>query len=105
MTILIHQSTYVQKILEKLNIDKSYPSKIPMVVRDLENDTDLFRSRQEGEEALSSEYPYLSAIRVLMYLTNNTKSDIAFVVNLLVRYSAAPTMRHWNGVKDVLRYL
>jgi hypothetical protein len=40
-----------------------------------------------------------------MYLANNTKFDIAFAVNLLVRDSATPTMRHWNGVKDVLRYL
>jgi hypothetical protein len=40
-----------------------------------------------------------------MYLANNTRLDIAFIVNLLVRYNAAPTMRHWNGVKDVLRYL
>jgi hypothetical protein len=40
-----------------------------------------------------------------MYLANNTRPDIAFVVNLLVRFSAAPTMRHWNEVKDALRYL
>jgi hypothetical protein len=40
-----------------------------------------------------------------MYLANNTRPDIAFVVNLLARFSAAPTMKHWNGVKDVLQYL
>jgi hypothetical protein len=34
--ILVHQSPYVQKILEKFNMDKAYPSKTPMVVRDLE---------------------------------------------------------------------
>jgi hypothetical protein len=76
-----------------------------MVVRALETDTDPFRPRQEGEEVLGSEYPYLSAIRALMYLVNNIRPDIAFTVILLARYSVAPTMRHWNGVKDVLRYL
>jgi hypothetical protein len=40
--ILIHQSAYVQKILEKFNIDKTYPSKTSMVVRALEKDTDPF---------------------------------------------------------------
>jgi hypothetical protein len=40
-----------------------------------------------------------------MYLTNNTRPDIAFTVNLLARYNVTPTMHHWNGVKDVLRYL
>jgi hypothetical protein len=82
-------------------MDKAYPSKTPMVIRALEKDTDLFQPHQEGEEVLGSEYPYLSAIRALMYLANNTRPDIAFIVNLLARYSVAPTMRHWNGVKDV----
>jgi hypothetical protein len=40
-----------------------------------------------------------------MYFDNNIRPDIAFAVNLLVRYSVAPTMHHWNGMKDVLRYL
>jgi hypothetical protein len=40
-----------------------------------------------------------------MYLSNNTKPDIAFVVNCLARYSAAPMMRHWNDIKNILRYL
>jgi hypothetical protein len=65
-------------------------------------DNDLFRPRQEGEEVLDYEYPYLSVIGTLMYLANNTRPDIAFAVNLLIRYSASPTIRHWNEVKNVL---
>jgi hypothetical protein len=30
--IFVHQSAYVQKILEKFNIDKAHPIKTPMVV-------------------------------------------------------------------------
>ncbi|XP_069150296.1 secreted RxLR effector protein 161-like [Solanum lycopersicum] len=40
-----------------------------------------------------------------MYLANTTRPDIAFAVNLLARYSFAPTRRHWNGIKHILRYL
>jgi hypothetical protein len=40
-----------------------------------------------------------------MYLADCTRSDIAFAVNLLARHSAAPTKRHWTGVKCILRYL
>jgi hypothetical protein len=76
-----------------------------MVVRALEKDTDPFRPCQEGEEVLGSKYPYLSVIEALMYLANNTIPDIAFAVNLLTRYSAAPTIHHWNGVKDILKNL
>jgi hypothetical protein len=91
--------------LEKFNVDKGYPSKTPMVMRAIEKETNPFHPCQEEEEAMGSEYPYLSIVGALIYPTNNTRPDIAFAVNLLARYSATPTMRHWNGVKDVLRYL
>jgi hypothetical protein len=50
-SILIHQSAYVQKILENFNMDKDYSTRTPMVVRDLEKDKDTFRPK-EGEEVL-----------------------------------------------------
>jgi len=103
--ILVHQSAYIQKVLEKFNMDKSYPSKTPMVVRSLEPKTDQFRPQDEGEEILGPHYPYLSAIGALMYLANCTRPDIAFAVNLLDGHSAAPTKRHWTGVKHILRYV
>ena len=40
-----------------------------------------------------------------MYLANYTRPDIAFSVNLLARYGSAPTQRHWNGIKHILRCL
>ena len=40
-----------------------------------------------------------------MYLVNNTRPDIAFVVNLLARFSSDPTKRHWDGIKHRFRYL
>jgi hypothetical protein len=40
-----------------------------------------------------------------MYLANNTRLDIVFIVNCLARHSAAPMMRHWNDIKNILRYL
>ena len=56
--------------------------------------------------AFGLEVSYLSAIGALMYIVNNTRSDIAFLVNLLARYSFSPTKRHWNRIKDILfRYL
>ena len=76
-----------------------------MVVRSLDVEKDPFRQKEEGEELLGPQYPYLSAIGALMYLANGTRPDIAFVVNLLARYSSAPTKRHWNGIKHILRYL
>ncbi|CAN4091691.1 unnamed protein product [Withania somnifera] len=86
-------------------MDKSHTLSTPMVVRSLDVNKDPFRPQEENEELLGPEVPYLSAIGALMYLANATRSDIAFYVNLLARYSFYPTRRHWNGVKHVLRYL
>ena len=82
-------------------MDKSYPSKTPMVVRSLDVEKDPFRPRDDGEEVLGPEVPYLSAVGALMYLANCTRPDIAFAVNLLARHSAVPTKRHWSGVKNI----
>ena len=76
-----------------------------MVVRSLEVDKDPFHPKEENEKLLGPKVPYLSAIGALMYLANCTRPDIAFLVNLLARYSSMPTLKHWNGVKHLLRYL
>ncbi|WJZ98368.1 hypothetical protein VitviT2T_016896 [Vitis vinifera] len=76
-----------------------------MVVRSLDVKNDPFRPCEKDEELLGPEVPYLSAIGAFIYLANCTRPNIAFSVNLLARYSSAPTRRHWNGIKYILRYL
>jgi hypothetical protein len=103
--VFVQQSTYTKRVLEKFNVDECHPLRTPMIVRSLEADKDPFRPKEEDEQGLGPEVPYLSAIGALMYLANCTRPDIAFAVNLLARYSTAPTKRHWVGVKTMLRYL
>jgi hypothetical protein len=93
------------KDIEKFNMDKVYPAITPMIIRALEKDKDRFKPREEGEEVLGQEYPYISVISAPVYLANNMRPDIAFTVNYLAKYSAATTMRHWNSIKNILRYL
>jgi hypothetical protein len=50
--ILVYQSAYVQKILEKSIWIKVYSARTPMVVRASEKDTYSFRPKEEGEEVL-----------------------------------------------------
>ena len=80
--VLIHQSTYTEKVLNRFHMDKSHPLSSPMVVRLFEVTKDSFR-----QELLGLEVPYFSAIGALMYLANYTQSDIAFSINLLARYT------------------
>ncbi|CAM8895734.1 unnamed protein product [Rhodiola kirilowii] len=103
--IFVHQSNYTKKIIKRFNMDKSNPLSTPMVVRSLDVNNDPFRPCEDSEEILGQEVPSFSAIGALMYLTNCTRPDIAFAVNLLARFSSVPTKRHWNGIKHVFRYL
>ena len=103
--VLVHQSTYIKKILKRFNMDKTHPLSFHIVVRSLDVKNDTFRHCEKGEKLLGSEVPYLSAIGALMYLANCTRPDIVFSVNLLARYISAPTRRHWNGIQHILRYL
>jgi hypothetical protein len=83
-----------KKVLKKFNMDKAYPLITLMGFYDLEKYVYQFRPRQEEEKVLVNEYPYLSIIDALMYLTNNTRCEIAFAVNCLTRHSATPAIRH-----------
>ena len=96
--ILIHQSNYTQKVLRRFNKDKAEPSSTSMVVRTLDVKRDPFHPKEDDEEILEPEVPYLSAIGALLYLAQCTKPDISFVVNLLARYNNTPIRRHWNGL-------
>ena len=55
-------------------MDKSHPLSSPMVVRSLEVNKDPFRPKEENEELLGPEVPYLSAIGALMYLANYVRA-------------------------------
>ena len=74
-----------------------------MIVHSLEVKNDLFYPKEDNKELLGPEIPYYSVIGALMNLANYTRPDIAFLVNLLVRYSSTPTQRHWNKVNIVLQ--
>ncbi|KAK9912312.1 hypothetical protein M0R45_036180 [Rubus argutus] len=103
--ILIHQSAYTQKMLRHFNMDKVHPVSTPMIGRSLDLKKDPFRPRDDDEDVLEAEVPYLSAIGALLYLALCTRPDISFAVNLLARYSSAPTQCHWTGIKTIFRYL
>jgi len=48
---------------------------------------------------------YRQAIGCLMFLSNVTHPDIAFILNYLSRLVLCFNKQHWYAVKNVLRYL
>jgi hypothetical protein len=70
--ILVHRSTYTEKVLKHFYMEKVHPLSTPMVVRSLNVRKDPFCHREGDKEILGPEVPYLSAIGTLKYLTNCT---------------------------------
>ena len=48
---------------------------------------------------------YASVIGSLMYATQCTRLDIAFVVSNLSRFTSNPSVEHWKAIGRVLGYL
>ena len=55
-------------------MDKAHSLSSSMVIQSLEI-KDIFRPREDNEEILDPEVPYLSAIGALMYLAKYTRRD------------------------------
>ena len=98
--ILVPQSNYTQKVLRHFNEDKAKPSSTPMVVRTLDAKRDPFRPKEDEEEILEPEVPYLSAIGALLYLAQCTRLDISFTLWI---YWLDTTMRPHAGTGMVLK--
>ena len=75
-----------------------------MVGRSKSSD-DPYTPCEEEEEEYQDRGQYLAAVGALLYLSTYTCPDISFAVSVLARHSQRPSVRHWHGVKHLLRYL
>lgn len=96
--ISLDQETYTNSVLAKFNMEDCKPVKTPAEVNV------KFEKSKEGDE-LVDETLYRSLIGSLLYLSKQTRPDIAWIVNTLSRFMEKPNIEHWNGSKRVLRYL
>lgn len=95
--IWLGQPKYARDMLERFGMSDCKP-----VVTPLEANTHLGCS--DGEP-VSSDTPYAELVGSLLYLTVNTRPDLAFSAGVLSRFVAAPSDMHWKAAKRVLRYI
>ena len=50
-------------------------------------------------------YPYKQALGSLLYISGESRLDIAAAVNSLCRLSQNPGREHWEGKLKIMRYL
>ena len=94
--LILSQSHYVDKILEKYNKDDSGVARTP-----LDNNLHLSKNRRDG----ISQIEYSRVIGSLMYLMSCTRLDITYTVSRLSRYMSNPSADHWKAIVRVPGYL
>jgi hypothetical protein len=108
MTLTIHQTAYVSKLLDRFKLDKSNPTQLPLpagTVLKLDDDT---RDHTTGEyqPLVPPEVTvYRQAVGSLIWLSNGTRPDISYAVGQLARHMQDPRICHLRLAKQVMRYL
>ena len=67
------------------------------------DDTEEMSGEQGSAQMVT--HGYANLIGSLMYLAIATRPDIAYTVNKLAQYTAAPKLKYWTAIKRVFRYL
>ena len=97
------QEKYVEKILERFEMNKAKPVNVPLVSH-FKLSSSLCPSSVEENDYMSR-VPYVNKVGCLMYAMVCTRPDISHAIGVVSKYRENPRKEHWNVVKWVLRYL
>ena len=91
------QSGLINKVLKESGMEDSNTVSTPASTTPLHCD-------KEGPE-FSESWEYATVIGMLMYLSTNSRPDIAFAVHQCARFTHNPKASHAAAIKRILRYL
>jgi transposase InsO family protein len=92
----IDQSKYINKVLNEFGMTDAKNSDIPLSVN---------YGKGDESEILRDNNEYRRLIGSLLYISTNTRPDIAASVAILSQKVSNPTQEDWNEAKRILKYL
>ena len=102
-TLGLSQKAYIDRVLERYNMQQCSPSVAPVVKGDVFGTFQCPKTEVEKEQMRL--IPYASVVGSIMYANVCTRPDIAYIAGMLGRYQSNPGLDHWKAAKKVLRYL
>ena len=99
----LSQSTYLDKVLKKFNMESSKKGFLPM-----SHGVKLSKTQcplTTDERSRMNAIPYASAVGSIMYAMICTRPDVSYALSCVSRYQADPGESHWAVVKNILKYL
>ena len=101
-SLLLRQSAYLEKVLERFGMKECSVSNSPMVPG-LDK---ILESTKEGQQAdAETLYWYGSAIGCLMFASTKTRPDLSYALTLLSRFRNNPDSTHVAALQRVFRYV
>ena len=94
----MHQKGLIKKIIETTKMTSCNPNHTPAMQVALGSDP-------EGDEWKNEDWNYASVVGMLLYVSNNTRPDIAFAVSQVARFTSNPKVSHARAIKSIIRYL
>ena len=91
------QRGLIQKTLTAAGMENCNPNAIPA--------SQVTLGADEDGESMDETWNYRAICGMLLYLSTNTRPDIAFAVSQICRFSSNPKKSHASAVKTILRYL
>ena len=92
--IYLNQKAYLQKILNRFNMENSTPVNCPM------QNTRCLKKLEEDEPQTNSPYPQV--VGSIMYAMVATRPDLTFVIQDLLQFMSNPGNGHWKAKKTTL---
>lgn len=96
-SIWMVQSGLIDKIIEATGLTDCKPNSTPTT-------REALGSNPDGA-IMTESWNYRSVVGMLLYLSTNTRPDIAFAVSQVARFSHEPRQSHATAVKMIVRYL
>lgn len=96
--LILHQSEYIEDIIERFNFKNCNPVTIPM---DIGNKL----VHRKEHERIVTDAEYRQKIGALLFAATCTRPDICIPVNICSRYVNEPTQDHVSSVTKIFRYL
>ena len=94
----MHQKGLINKIIETTKMTLCNPNFTP-------TSQVASGSDPEGDNWENEDWNYASVVGMLLYVSNNTRPDIAFAVSQVARFTAKPKASHARAIKSIVRYL
>ena len=98
-TLWIDQTHYIEETLRAFQLENCKEVSTPA------DGYDNLQAATTDKALFDDVHLYRRALGQLNWLVRGTRPDLAFVVHKLSQHCQSPSMKHWSGVKRVLRYL